>query len=118
MGSRRGSTENTFGNKTSTVAPKHLPEKTSVEEQVVKQSGETKAITDENKKTIAKQAAKKDISLDDMFSKKKSEKGKTKSIYFEKEVYDYCQQVADSYGASFNHVVNRLLRESMERHKK
>ena len=118
MASRRGSTENTFGNKSSTVAPRHLPVQAEVEEQVVKQREETKAAAEEIKKTIVKQAAKKDNSLDSMFTKKKSEKGKNKSIYFEKEVYDYCQQVADSYGASFNHVVNRLLRESMERHQK
>lgn len=125
MASRRGNTTNTFGNKTSPVTPKHLPMETEaveqvaeiVEKQVAEQSKAPKNTAEGIKKPATKKAVQKEESLDDLFTPKRGEKGKNKSIYFEKDVYEYCQQLADKYNASFNHVVNRLLRASMDKHK-
>lgn len=52
--------------------------------------------------------------IESLFTKKKKEKGKQQSIYFKKDVYDFCNGIAERYELGISDVVNELIASIME----
>lgn len=52
--------------------------------------------------------------IDNLFAKKKKERGHQQTIYFKKEVYDFCDDIAERYELGMSDVVNKLILSIME----
>jgi hypothetical protein len=128
---KRSSTDNIFGNK-GTVRPR---QKTGADES----SQEVMSISDKFDE-VPEEPVEEDISaevqnkeetitqsvstpkndnkpseknnLDKIFKDKKGY-GVTKSVYFQKEILDYCNSISKKYGVTFSEVVNKLIETYM-----
>ena len=122
---RRNSVENIFAKKGDVQ-----PQKKEVVEEVVQEPIEEKpeekvaekkehveevvvVTTEEN---IDKDEPKENISpsIDNIFNKTKRERGKQQTIYFKKEVYDFCNEISEKYEVGISDVVNKLILSIME----
>lgn len=52
--------------------------------------------------------------IDSLFSKKKKERGKQQTVYLKKEVYDFCNDIAEKYELGMSDVINKLILSLME----
>lgn len=129
---RRTSTDNIFGNKGS-VRPRQKSgdkessqEVMSINDTFVEAPEEPAEATvpaenQENYETAAQPAKEQKTSdtpnsmnnLDTLFKRKKGY-GKTKSVYFQQDVLDYCNSVSKKYGVTFSEVINKFIRTYME----
>jgi len=50
---------------------------------------------------------------DALFKDSKKEHGVQRTTYYEKDVYDYIEQISKKYDINFNKVVNKILRDYM-----
>lgn len=80
-----------------------------------------KEVIDEPKKEVKKEVKEKretkvsrPASIDNLFGSKKKERGKQQTIYFKKEVYDFCNDIAEQYEIGMSDVVNKLIQSIME----
>ena len=132
---KRTSTDNIFGNK-GTVIPKKKVGDVPVEfmsisdkfdekpqEDVTEEQAE--ATVSENKIEEAKPARKTEpekkpekslpskSSLDKLFKGKRGN-GVQRTLYFKKDVFDYCLSISKQYGINLSEVVNKLIEPYME----
>lgn len=47
--------------------------------------------------------------IENLFNKKKKERGKQQSVYLKKEVYDFCNDIAERYEIGISDVINKLI---------
>lgn len=93
-----------------------------VEETEIKEPETVEPIKIEEPKTesIKKPAEKKEqkvnrpAAIDNLFTKKKRERGHQQTIYLKKEVYDFCNEIAEQYEIGMSDVVNKLILSFME----
>lgn len=52
--------------------------------------------------------------IDNLFTKKKKERGHQQTVYLKKEVYDFCNEIAETYEIGMSDVVNKLILSIME----
>ncbi len=134
---RRQSTENIFSNKGSVqpqkkTAPKKeekpvepvieteenstvsVSEEAEVKEEVpAKEAVKPTEVTAEPVATKTEAAQTKPSNINNLFSKKK-ERGKQQTIYFRKDIYDFCENLATEHELGLSEVVNRLLETFLE----
>lgn len=134
---RRNSVENMFAKKGSVQPQKkdvvkeepQIQETKDIEKVAVKEAEETledispiEFIAEEKKEEIVEEPPKKEdskeiapASIDNLFNKqKKKGRGKALSIYFTKEVYDFCSDIAERYELGMSDVVNKLITSIIE----
>lgn len=52
--------------------------------------------------------------IENLFNKKKKERGKQQSVYLKKEVYDFCNDIAERYEIGISDVINKLILSIMD----
>ena len=76
-------------------------------------SQESKPSEPEKKAPKKTSSEPKKTDIDKLFKKKK-EKGEQRTIYFKKDVYEFCDGIAKEYGLGLSDVVNRLIESFLE----
>ena len=132
---RRNSIENMFAKKGSVQPQKkeivkeevqiQEPEETKEEAVVVNEIVKTEEptieveeeIIEESKEILPKEEVKEPApsNIDTLFNKqKKKKRGHQQTIYFKKDVYDFCNEIAERYEIGMSDVVNKLISSIME----
>ena len=122
---RRNSIENMFAKKGSVQPQKKEVVEEAVQEPIEEKPEEKVAEKKEhveevvvvtNEENIDKDEPKENISpsIDNIFNKTKRERGKQQTIYFKKEVYDFCNEISEKYEVGISDVVNKLILSIME----
>ncbi len=121
--SRRSSTENIFKVRNDVkVQPQTKDAEPVIEE--IKEKPEVKPVVEEKSgspsEKPSKAASNKSQSRssntnknDALFKDSKREHGVQRTTYYEKDVYDYVEDISNKYGINFNKVVNKILRDYM-----
>ncbi len=52
--------------------------------------------------------------IENLFNKKKKVRGKQQSVYLKKEVYDFCNDIAERYEIGISDVINKLILSIMD----
>ena len=80
----------------------------------VKVTEEQKVEESIKEKPVKKQVKKnRSSNIDGLFGKKK-QNGKSQSVYLKKEVYDFCNGIAEDYQIGMSDVINKLILSIME----
>lgn len=141
--SRRNSIENMFANKGSiqpqkkeSITIETIPDE--AEEKTIDTIDEVKTVTvaqteehkDEDNEPIISGSESKTLdnidkveirekeaipaNIENLFNKKKKERGKQQSVYLKKEVYDFCNDIAERYEIGISDVINKLILSIMD----